>query len=86
MCALSICAMTGGDGVRRGAVERTAGGYEMMRGVRFPMLGEHNVQNCLAAIAVALEMGSFPTASHPLSTVWRCWTPVRDKGVAAALP
>jgi len=27
-----------------------------MTGIRFPMLGEHNVQNCLAAIAVALEM------------------------------
>ena len=24
--------------------------------VRFPMLGDHNVQNCLAAIGVALEM------------------------------
>mgnify|MGYP001361373976 CR=1 FL=1 len=24
--------------------------------IRFPMLGDHNVQNCLAAIAVALEM------------------------------
>ena len=32
----------------------------MMPSVRFPMLGEHNVQNCLAAIAVALEMGVFP--------------------------
>ena len=40
--------------------DRTAGGYEMMSGVRFPMLGEHNVQNCLAAIAVALEMGVAP--------------------------
>ena len=28
--------------------------------VRFPMLGEHNVQNCLAAIAVALEMNIAP--------------------------
>ena len=25
--------------------------------VTFPMLGEHNVQNCLAALAVCLEMG-----------------------------
>ena len=40
--------------------ERTAGGYEMMPEVRFPMLGEHNVQNCLAAVAVALEMGLTP--------------------------
>jgi len=40
--------------------DRTAGGYEMMREVRFPMLGEHNVQNCLAALAVALEMGVTP--------------------------
>ena len=28
--------------------------------MRFPMLGEHNVQNCLAAVAVALEMGVTP--------------------------
>ena len=40
--------------------DRTAGGFEMMPSVRFPMLGEHNVQNCLAAIAVALEMGVVP--------------------------
>ena len=40
--------------------DRTAGGHEMMPGVNFPMLGEHNVQNCLAAIAVALEMGVTP--------------------------
>ncbi|MEC8120900.1 MAG: UDP-N-acetylmuramate--L-alanine ligase [Pseudomonadota bacterium] len=40
--------------------DRTAGGHEMMPGVTFPMLGEHNVQNCLAAIAVALEMGVTP--------------------------
>ena len=40
--------------------DRNAGGHEMMPGVTFPMLGEHNVQNCLAAIAVALEMGVTP--------------------------
>lgn len=40
--------------------DRTAGGYETMSDIRFPMLGEHNVQNCLAAIAVALEMGVTP--------------------------
>merc|ERR1711991_813141 len=40
--------------------DRTAGGFEMMPSVRFPMLGEHNVQNCLAAIAVAVEMGVVP--------------------------
>ena len=28
-----------------------------IKGLRLPMLGLHNVQNCLAAIAVALEMG-----------------------------
>jgi len=28
-----------------------------IEGLRLPMLGLHNVQNCLAAIAVALEMG-----------------------------
>ena len=40
--------------------DRNAGGFETMPSVRFPMLGEHNVQNCLAAIAVALEMGVVP--------------------------
>jgi UDP-N-acetylmuramate--alanine ligase len=40
--------------------ERTAGNTGIIPGLRFPMLGEHNVQNCLAAIAVALEMGMTP--------------------------
>ena len=40
--------------------DRTAGAQSQMTGLRFPMLGEHNVQNCLAAIAVALEMGMTP--------------------------
>ncbi len=30
---------------------------EKLEQVHFPMLGEHNVQNCLAAISVCLEMG-----------------------------
>ncbi|MCE2516848.1 MAG: UDP-N-acetylmuramate--L-alanine ligase [Alphaproteobacteria bacterium] len=30
---------------------------DVITGVSFPMLGEHNVLNCLAAISVALEMG-----------------------------
>ena len=37
--------------------DRAAGAQSQMPSLRFPMLGEHNVQNCLAAIAVALEMG-----------------------------
>ena len=40
--------------------DRTAGAQSQMNSLRFPMLGEHNVQNCLAAIAVALEMGMTP--------------------------
>ena len=36
---------------------RIDAGMEMMPGVLLPMLGEHNVLNCLAAISVALEMG-----------------------------
>ncbi|MCH1484218.1 MAG: UDP-N-acetylmuramate--L-alanine ligase [Alphaproteobacteria bacterium] len=40
--------------------ERTAGNTGIISDLRFPMLGEHNVQNCLAAIAVALEMGMTP--------------------------
>jgi UDP-N-acetylmuramate-alanine ligase len=30
----------------------------LIRGLRLPMMGEHNVQNSLAAIAVAHEMGA----------------------------
>ena len=37
--------------------DRAAGAQSQMPNLRFPMLGEHNVQNCLAAIAVALEIG-----------------------------
>ena len=37
--------------------DRTAGAQSQMNSLRFPMPVEHNVQNCLAAIAVALEMG-----------------------------
>ena len=36
--------------------DRAAGDATIITDIRFPMLGEHNVQNCLAAIAVALEM------------------------------
>lgn len=40
--------------------ERTASNTGIISDLRFPMLGEHNVQNCLAAIAVAMEMGMTP--------------------------
>ena len=36
--------------------ERIHGDKSTLSNVRFPMLGDHNVQNCLAAIGVALEM------------------------------
>ena len=36
--------------------ERIYGDSNTLSDVRFPMLGDHNVQNCLAAIGVALEM------------------------------
>ena len=36
--------------------DRAAGDATTITDIRFPMLGDHNVQNCLAAIAVALEM------------------------------
>jgi len=35
-----------------------AGGARMIEGLTLPMAGEHNVQNALAAIAVALELGA----------------------------
>jgi UDP-N-acetylmuramate--alanine ligase len=35
---------------------RVGGDSATLSDVRFPMLGDHNVQNCLAAIGVALEM------------------------------
>ena len=36
--------------------DRIQGDSAALQNVRFPMLGDHNVQNCLAAIGVALEM------------------------------
>ena len=40
--------------------ERIGDGLDRMNDVRLPMLGEHNALNCLAAIAVALEMNVSP--------------------------
>ena len=40
--------------------ERIGDGLDRMSDVRLPMLGEHNALNCLAAIAVALEMNVAP--------------------------
>ena len=40
--------------------DRLAHTAGQMENVTFPMLGLHNVQNCLAAVAVALEMGISP--------------------------
>ena len=36
---------------------RISADEDILQDMRFPMLGMHNVQNCLAAVAVALEMG-----------------------------
>ena len=65
--------------------ERIYGHSATLSDVRFPMLGDHNVQNCLAAIGVALEMnidavrikkalavfGGVGRRSDPSS---RCWS------------
>ena len=40
--------------------DRICDGFERMNDVHLPMLGNHNAQNCLAAIAVALEMNVAP--------------------------
>ena len=40
--------------------ERLGLGGERIENITFPMLGEHNVQNCLAAISVCVEMGIDP--------------------------
>ena len=42
--------------------ERATADAHLITDIQFPMLGEHNVQNCLAAIAVALEMNIAPGA------------------------
>ncbi|MFN4225383.1 MAG: UDP-N-acetylmuramate--L-alanine ligase [Hyphomonas sp.] len=39
-------------------IRRASGGPSVIRGLTLPMAGEHNVQNSLAAIAVALELGA----------------------------
>ena len=40
--------------------DRICDGLNRISNVRLPMLGDHNAQNCLAAIAVALEMNVVP--------------------------
>ena len=49
----------GSDGSRYDAViaDRTAGGERTLPDLFLPMFGEHNVQNSLAAVAIAEEMG-----------------------------
>ncbi len=37
--------------------DRVTGAARVLEGLRLPMLGEHNVQNALAAVAIAQEMG-----------------------------
>ncbi|MEO6094055.1 MAG: UDP-N-acetylmuramate--L-alanine ligase [Novosphingobium sp.] len=39
------------------AIRQRDGGFRRIEGIELPMPGRHNVQNALAAIAVALEMG-----------------------------
>ncbi|HAY06083.1 MAG TPA: UDP-N-acetylmuramate--L-alanine ligase [Hyphomonas sp.] len=39
-------------------IRRSPGGPAVIKGLTLPMAGEHNVQNSLAAIAVALELGA----------------------------
>ncbi len=54
-----------GENVRQGpggaqfdvVLSARSGGQDKLEGVRLPMFGEHNVQNALAGIAVATEMG-----------------------------
>ena len=50
---------TGPDEVRFDVrvIDRKSGGEEMFKRMVLPMLGEHNVQNALAAVAIACEMG-----------------------------
>ena len=66
--------------------ERTASNTGIISDLRFPMLGEHNVQNCLAAIAVAMEMGmtpdEVPTALAGFSGVGRRF---ETKGVSGGV-
>lgn len=56
ICGVNVCPDTGGNCFdvivrQRGEEDRR------IEGVRLPMPGRHNVQNALAAIAVAIEMG-----------------------------
>ena len=50
---------TGPDEVRFDVrvIDRKSGGEETLKRMVLPMLGEHNVQNALAAVAIACEMG-----------------------------
>ena len=58
--------------------DRAAGDASIITNIRFPMFGDHNVQNCLAAIAVALEMDIKPMLLHP-GHFWWCYCRFRPK-------
>ncbi len=54
---------------------------EKLENVQFPMLGEHNVQNCLAAISICLEMAIDPMLSClALRQFKGCWRRFDFKG------
>jgi UDP-N-acetylmuramate--alanine ligase len=55
--ALNVEAGTDGSRYEVALSARVTGGPGRITGLRLPMLGRHNVQNSLAAIAVAREMG-----------------------------
>jgi len=53
---LNLTAAAGGMTFDVDVTDRTSNAVRTITGIHLPMHGEHNVQNCLAAIAVGLEM------------------------------
>jgi UDP-N-acetylmuramate--alanine ligase len=76
------------DGAARfDVVLREREGERRLEGLALPMPGEHNVQNALAAIAVALELKIGDAAIRRAlenSRAWRAASPMSETGTACA--
>ena len=53
---------------------------------RFPLVGEHNVLNALAAVAVALQFGFTPSDAVTASVPWLLWKSAEKSARSAAQP
>ncbi len=63
-CAASTCTPVPGGNRFEALIRQRDGTVRSIEGIELPMPGRHNVQNALAAIGVALELG-IDDADHP---------------------